>query len=57
LSIFESPDSSLLARVQANLRETRDKLLPRLISGKPPVENLALQFPPPSQNRFIGFNR
>jgi type I restriction enzyme S subunit len=46
LSIFESPDSSLLARVQANLRETRDKLLPRLISGKPPVENLALQFPP-----------
>jgi len=26
--------------------ETRDMLLPRLISGKLPVENLALQFPP-----------
>ena len=26
--------------------KTRDKLLPRLISGKLAVENLAIQFPP-----------
>jgi type I restriction enzyme S subunit len=28
------------------LKQTRDKLLPRLISGKLPVENLDIQFPP-----------
>jgi type I restriction enzyme S subunit len=46
LSIFESLDTSSLARTQAALRETRDKLLPRLISGKLSVENLEIQFPP-----------
>ena len=46
LGIFVSLDTSLLARAQAKLKETRDKLLPRLISGKLPVENLAIQFPP-----------
>jgi type I restriction enzyme S subunit len=46
LSIFESLDTSLLARAQAKLKETRDKLLPRLISGKLSVENLDIQFPP-----------
>jgi hypothetical protein len=46
LSIFESLDTSLLARAQSKLRETRDKLLPRLISGKLSVENLDIQFPP-----------
>ena len=46
LSIFESLDTSLVARAQAKLKETRDKLLPRLISGKLSVENLGIQFPP-----------
>jgi type I restriction enzyme S subunit len=46
MSIFESLDTSLLARAQAKLIETRDKLLPRLIFGKLPVENLDIQFPP-----------
>jgi type I restriction enzyme S subunit len=46
LSIFESLDTSLLASTQAKLKETRDKLLPRLISGKLAVENLDIQFPP-----------
>jgi hypothetical protein len=46
LSIFESLDTSLLARTQAALKETRDKLLSRLISGKLSVENLDIQFPP-----------
>jgi type I restriction enzyme, S subunit len=32
--------------VQEKLTTCRDKLLPRLISGKLPVENLAIQFPP-----------
>jgi type I restriction enzyme S subunit len=30
----------------AALANARDKLLPRLISGKLPVENLDIQFPP-----------
>jgi hypothetical protein len=46
LSIFDSLDTSLLACIQAKLKVTRDKLLPRLISGKLPVENLAIHFPP-----------
>lgn len=46
LSIFELLDTSLLARAQAKLKESRDKLLPRLISGKLSVENLDIQFPP-----------
>jgi type I restriction enzyme S subunit len=29
-----------------NLSDTRDRLLPRLISGKLSVENLDIQFPP-----------
>jgi type I restriction enzyme S subunit len=45
LNIFESLDASLLARAQAKLKETRDQLLPRLISGKLSVENLDIQFP------------
>jgi type I restriction enzyme S subunit len=35
-----------LLTTNRKLIETRDKLLPRLISGKLPVENLAIQFPP-----------
>ncbi len=46
LIIFESLDTSLLARAKAKLKETRDQLLPRLISGKLSVENLDIQFPP-----------
>jgi type I restriction enzyme S subunit len=46
LSIFDSLDASLLARSQAKLRQTRDLLLPRLISGKLSVEDLDIQFPP-----------
>lgn len=34
-----------LLRANQKLKETRDKLLPRLISGKLSVENLAIQFP------------
>jgi type I restriction enzyme S subunit len=37
-------DNAALANIA--LQKTRDKLLPRLISGKLPVENLAIQFPP-----------
>ncbi len=36
----------LLQQQSARLRQTRDLLLPRLISGKLSVENLAIQFPP-----------
>jgi type I restriction enzyme S subunit len=36
----------ILSRQIDHLTNTRDKLLPRLISGKLPVENLAIQFPP-----------
>ncbi len=36
----------LLAKASRGLTQTRDKLLPRLISGKLPVENLDIQFPP-----------
>lgn len=36
----------LLARSTRSLATTRDKLLPRLISGKLSVENLDIQFPP-----------
>jgi len=32
--------------VNIGLRKTRDLLLPRVISGKFPVENLDIQFPP-----------
>ena len=35
-----------LLKTNRRLIETRDKLLPRLISGKLPVESLAIQFPP-----------
>jgi type I restriction enzyme S subunit len=34
------------AKMVRNLAESRDKLLPRLVSGKLPVENLDIQFPP-----------
>jgi type I restriction enzyme S subunit len=58
LSIFESLDTSLLARTQAKLKETRDKLLPRLISGKLSVENFDIQFPPgmAEEYRLKGIN-
>ena len=42
--IIEMRDNAALANIA--LQKTRDKLLPRLISGKLPVENLAIQFPP-----------
>jgi type I restriction enzyme, S subunit len=32
--------------INQNLQQTRDRLLPRLISGKLPVEDLDIQFPP-----------
>ena len=35
-----------LEKVTKVLTKTRDLLLPRLISGKLPVENLDIQFPP-----------
>ena len=35
-----------LTRKNENLIATRDRLLPRLISGKLSVENLDIQFPP-----------
>jgi len=37
--------AELLQKVNVNLTTTRDKLLPRLISGKLSVENLDIQFP------------
>lgn len=46
---MESPLFSAIEnylRVNRKLIETRDKLLPRLISGKLSVENLDIQFPP-----------
>lgn len=42
--LFKSIETLLGAN--RKLIETRDKLLPRLISGKLPVENLDIQFPP-----------
>jgi len=38
--------ADLLQKTNANLTTTRDKLLPRLISGKLSVEDLDIQFPP-----------
>ncbi len=40
----------LLAQQIANLAQTRDLLLPRLISGKLSVEDLDIQFPPSMQD-------
>jgi type I restriction enzyme S subunit len=48
-SRIESPlfkNIETLLSANRKLIETRDKLLPRLISGKLPVENLDIQFPP-----------
>jgi len=42
--ILELKDS--ISLVNIGLRKTRDLLLPRVISGKFPVENLDIQFPP-----------
>ncbi len=42
--LFEAIENHL--RANRKLTETRDKLLPRLISGKLSVENLDIQFPP-----------
>jgi type I restriction enzyme S subunit len=42
--ILELKDSISLLNIR--LRKTRDLLVPRLISGKLPVENLDIQFPP-----------
>jgi type I restriction enzyme M protein len=36
----------------SKLRETHDTLLPRLISGKLPIENLNIQFPPGMVDEF-----
>jgi len=38
--------AELLKKADENLIATRDRLLPRLISGKLSVENLDIQFPP-----------
>jgi type I restriction enzyme S subunit len=46
LNVFDSLDTSLLAKSLAKLKETRDKLLPRLISGKLSLENLDIQLLP-----------
>jgi hypothetical protein len=46
---IESPlfkNIETLLHANRKLVETRDKLLPRLISGKLPVEHLDIQFPP-----------
>jgi len=45
--IFEQSTSRL--ELNQNLTKTRDLLLPRLISGKLPVEDLDIQFPPSMQ--------
>lgn len=45
VSKFHS-QAELLRKVNENLVATRDQLLPRLMSGKLAVENLAIQFPP-----------
>ncbi len=44
-------DMQIAAIMQAteNLKSCRDALLPRLISGKLPVENLDIRFPPGMQ--------
>lgn len=39
--------------IQRKLAETRDLLLPRLISGKLAVEDLDIQFPPSMQNQML----
>lgn len=44
IPIFDQLDRLIQANI--NLTETRDKLLPRLISGKLSVENLNINFPP-----------
>lgn len=41
-----------LTRVNRNLIQKRDQLLPRLISGKLSVENLDIQFPPGTAEEF-----
>lgn len=45
---FDAAFSTIVNLLQANelLRSSRELLLPRLISGKLPVENLDIQFPP-----------
>ncbi len=40
----------LLEKAISSLRQTRDLLLPRLISGKLSVEDLDIQFPPSMQD-------
>ena len=42
--LFELKDN--LSKQNEQLTQTRDSLLPRLISGKLSVENLDIQFPP-----------
>jgi type I restriction enzyme S subunit len=46
LSLLNLLDSTVLATSINNLTKTRDLLLPRLISGKLPVEHLDIQTPP-----------
>lgn len=43
--------ADLLEVVSRRLEKMRDMLLPRLISGKLPVENLDIQFPPSMEDR------
>lgn len=46
LSIFDLLDTSPLAKTLAKLEQTRDMLLPRLISGQLSVDDPGIQFPP-----------
>lgn len=47
-----------LLKQNSNLTQTRDSLLPRLISGKLSVENQDIQFPPgmAAQGRPVGYH-
>jgi len=53
-SIFDSLDTSLLARSQAKLKQSRNLLLSRLLSGKLAVDNLDIQFPPSMEEEMNG---
>ena len=49
LSALDELDTSAIALYVSRLRETRDALLPRLISGKLKVDHLAISLPPSMQ--------
>lgn len=50
--LFKSME--LILKASAKLKNTRDALIPRLISGKLAVENLDIQFPPSMLNEAQG---